>query len=159
MTRHHASFPTARSPSFVSAMIAAAFSFAPIVALAADSEAHENRAEMRIKDMHTRLHILPAQEAQWTVVAGIMRDNAVTMDKLTQQRVDQASEVSAVDDLNSYGEISDAHAAGLKKLTPAFTALYSAMSDTQKQQADRLFREGEGAQGGNEAVTKSPTAK
>ena len=159
MTRHHASFPTARSPTFISAMIAAAFSFAPSVALAADSEAQENRAEMRIKDMHTRLHILPAQQAQWTVVAGIMRDNAATMDKLTQQRVDQASEVSAVDDLNSYGEISDAHAAGLKKLTPAFTALYSAMSDTQKQQADRLFREREGAQGGNEAVTNSPTAK
>ena len=105
MTRHLARFPTARSTGLVAAMIAAVFSFAPIVALAADSEAHENRAEMRIKDMHTRLHILPAQEAQWTVVAGIMRDNAVTMNKLTQQRVEWASEVSAVDDLTSYGEI------------------------------------------------------
>ncbi len=158
MTRHRSRFPATRSASFVAAMLAATFSFAPIVALAADSEAHENRAEMRIKDMHTRLHILPAQEAQWTVVATIMRDNAITMDKLTQQRVDQASAVSAVDDLKSYGEISDAHAEGLKKLTPAFTVLYTAMSDTQKQQADLLFREGEGAQGGNEAVTKTPTA-
>ena len=158
MTRHRSRFATTRSAGVIAALLAATLSCAPVVALAADSEAHENRAEMRINDMHTRLHILPAQEVQWTVVATIMRDNAVTMDKLTQRRVDQASEVSAVDDLKSYGEISEAHAEGIKKLTPAFALLYTAMSDTQKKQADLLFREGEGAQGGNEAVTKSPTA-
>ena len=159
MIRRHSRSPAPRAASFAAAMIAAAFSFAPIVALAADSDAHEDRAEMRIKDMHARLKILPAQEAQWTAVATIMRDNAVTMDKLTQLRVDHAKEVTAVEDLKSYGDISDAHADGIKKLTPAFTVLYTAMSDTQKKQADLLFREGERAQGGNEAVTKSPTAK
>lgn len=159
MIRRLSQPPVARSATLTTAVIAAVFSFAPIVALAASSEAHENRAEMRIKDLHTRLHIVPAQETQWSAVATIMRDNAVTMDQLTQQRVDKASDVTAVDDLKSYGEISDAHAQGIKKLTPAFTSLYSTMSDAQKMQADLLFREGEGAQGGNEAVTKTPTAK
>lgn len=154
-----ARLPAAARLRLGTAMLAAVFSFAPIVALAASDEAHENRAELRIREMHTRLNIAPAQEAQWTVVATIMRDNAVTMDKLTQSRVDHADDASAVEDLKSYGEISDAHADGIRKLTPAFAALYGAMSDAQKQQADRLFREGERAQGGNEAVARNPTAR
>lgn len=40
--------PVARSATLTTAVIAAALSFAPIVALAASSEAHENRAELRI---------------------------------------------------------------------------------------------------------------
>lgn len=159
MIRRLSRLPVARCTPLRAAVIAAAFSFAPIVALAAASEANENRAELRIKELHTRLNILPAQETQWSAVATIMRDNAVTMDQLTQRRVDKASEVTAVDDLKSYGEISEAHAEGIRKLTPAFDSLYSAMSEPQKKQADLLFREGEGAQGGNEAVTQSPTAK
>lgn len=151
--------PAAHVARFGAAMLAAAFSFAPIVALAASDEAHEDRAEARIKAMHARLDILPAQEAQWSAVATIMRDNAVTMDKLTQSRVDHAADASAVEDLKSYGEISDAHADGIKKLTPAFATLYGAMSEPQKKQADLLFREGERAQGGNEAATAEPTAK
>ena len=158
MIRRLSRLPTARSKALAAAMITAAFSFAPIVALAADSEANENRAELRIKELHTRLNILPAQETQWSAVATIMRDNAVTMDKLTQRRVDKASEVTAVEDLKSYGEISEAHAEGIRTLTPAFDSLYSAMSEPQKKQADLLFRQGEGAEGGNEAVTQSPTA-
>jgi protein CpxP len=159
MIRRLSRSPVGRSKALAAAMIAAAFSFAPIVALAADSEVNENRAELRIKELHTRLNILPAQETQWSAVATIMRDNAVRMDQLTQRRVDKASEVTAVEDLKSYGEISEAHAEGIRKLTPAFDSLYSAMSEPQKKQADLLFREGEGAQGGNEAVTQSPTAK
>jgi len=45
-----------------------------------------------------------------------------------------------VDDLQSYAAIADAHADGLKKLIPAFQALYTAMSDDQKKTADMLFR-------------------
>ena len=154
MIRRLSRSPVTRSKTFSATMIAAAFSFAPIIALATDSEANENRADLRIKDLHTRLNILPAQEAQWGAVATIMRDNAVTMDQLTQRRVDRASEVTAVDDLKSYGEISEAHAEGIRKLTPAFNSLYSAMSEPQKKQADLLFREGERAEGGNDAVTQ-----
>ncbi len=139
-------------------MLAATLAVAPVIVFAADSDAHEDRAELRVKDLHKRLAIQPAQETQWKIVATIMRDNAVTMDKLTQLRVDHASEVSAVDDLKSYGDISAAHADGIKKLTPAFSKLYTAMSATQKKQADLLFREGERAQGGNEAAAASKTS-
>jgi hypothetical protein len=116
---------------------------APGVALATDKNAHEDRVELRIKDMHAKLKITPAQEEQWGKVAQAMLDDAKTMDTLTQTRIDHAKDMTAVDDLKSYGEIADAHAAGIKKLTPLFTDLYAGMSDAQKKEADTLFRHGE----------------
>jgi hypothetical protein len=47
--------------------------------------------------------------------------------------------MNAVDDLKSYGEIAEAHAAGIKKFVEAFEPLYSSMSDDQKKAADRAF--------------------
>lgn len=123
--------------------LAATLAFGPGVVLAADKDAHEDRAELRIKDMHAKLKITPPQEEQWNKVAEVMRDNAKTMDELTQKRMEHAKDVSAVDDLKSYGEVADAHADGIKKLLPVFTALYASMSDAQKKEADTLFRHGD----------------
>jgi len=39
--------------------------------------------------------------------------------------------MTAVDNLQSYSAIVEAHAEGLKKFVPAFEALYTSMSDTQ----------------------------
>lgn len=69
-----------------------------------------------------------------------MRDNAGTMDSLRQARTSQANSMTAVDDLKSYSQIADAHADGIRKLTPAFQALYDSMSDVQKKNADLIFQ-------------------
>jgi periplasmic protein CpxP/Spy len=124
------------------AVLAATLAFAPGVALATDKDAHEDRVELRIKDMHAKLKITSAQEEQWAKVAQAMLDDAKTMDTLTQARVDLAKDMTAVGDLKSYGEIVDAHANGIKKLIPVFAALYSSMSDAQKKAADTFFRQG-----------------
>jgi protein CpxP len=132
------------STRFVSAVaLAATLALAPMVVLAVDKDAHEDRVELRIKDLHAKLHITSAQEDQWSKVAQVMIDNAKVMDTLTQARADHAKDVTAVDDLQSYGEIADAHADGIKKLTPVFATLYAGMSDVQKKEADTLFREGD----------------
>lgn len=125
------------------AVLVATLSFAPGVVLAADKVAHEDRAELRIKDMHAKLKITPAQEELWAKVAQTTRDNAKVMDALTQARVEHAKDMTAVDDLKSYGEITEAHADGVKKLTPVFADLYVSMSDAQKKEADTLFRHGD----------------
>jgi periplasmic protein CpxP/Spy len=125
----------------------ATLAFAPGVVLAADKDAHMDRAELHIKDMHAKLKITAAQEPQWAKVAQAMRDDATTMDALTKARSDHANDMTAVDDLKSYGDIVDAHADGIKKLTPAFADLYASMSDPQKKAADTLFRRGEHAAG------------
>lgn len=123
------------------AALAVSIGFAPSLLLAAKHSA-EDRVEMRIKDMHARLNITASQEDQWGKVAEVMRDNAKTMDALTKARHEHARTMTAVDDLTSYGEITDAHSDGIKKLTPVFATLYADMSDDQKTEADTLFRHG-----------------
>jgi len=136
-------FTYASARLIAAATLAVTMVLAPGVALATDKNAREDRVELRIKDLHAKLKITPAQEEQWGKVAQAMLDDAKTMDTLTQARIDHAKDMTAVDDLKSYGEIADAHAAGIKKLTPLFTDLYAGMSDAQKKEADTLFRHGE----------------
>jgi hypothetical protein len=100
----------------------------------------EDRVEDRIEDLHTRLAITTAQEDSWGKLAGVMRDNAHTMAGLTRTRTEKLSGMTAVDDLKSYAEIAQAHADGLQKFTPAFASLYDSMSDSQKKNADAIFR-------------------
>jgi hypothetical protein len=109
--------------------------------LAASPEASKaDRVEARIKELHTKLKITPAQEESWNGVAQVMRDDAKTMEALIKARSEKGSATSAVDDLKSYGEIAEAHADGLKKFTSVFEPLYAGMSDAQKKSADMLFR-------------------
>ena len=124
------------------ATLVATLVFAPGVVLAIDKDAHEDRTELRIKEMHAKLKITPAQEEQWAKVSQVMLDDAKTMDALTQIRVDHAKDMTAVDDLKSFGEIADAYANGIKKMTPVFADLYASMSDAQKKEADAFFRYG-----------------
>jgi hypothetical protein len=98
-----------------------------------------DRVEARITELRAKLSITPAQETLWDNVTLVMRDNANTMDALRTARSTRAQTMTAVDDLTSYGEIVDAHAAGLRTLIPAFTALYDSMSDPQKMTADAIF--------------------
>lgn len=128
--------------------------FAAGSATVAAKDAHGDRAELRIKDMHTKLKITSAQDAQWAKVAEAMRENAKTMDELTSARIKHEKDMTAVDDLNSYGKIADAHAEGIKNLLPSFTVLYSSMSETQKSEADILFRRGERAYHQDKATKK-----
>jgi protein CpxP len=124
------------------AALVAAIAFAPSTVIAAKAS-NEDRAEARIKDMHAKLKITAAQEEQWGKIAQEMRDNAKSMDALTQARMANAKTMSAVDDLKSYGEIAEAHAKGIKKFTPLFETLYASMSDAQKKLADDLFQHGD----------------
>jgi hypothetical protein len=95
--------------------------------------------EARIKELHFLLKITPAQEELWNNVTQVMRDNAKTMDALIAAKSENAKTMNAVDDFKSYGEITQAHADGIKKFIPLFEALYASMSDAQKKNADIVF--------------------
>ena len=137
------------SPQFIYASVRAvaaaalvailAFASGPVFAAKASAE---DRVEARITDMHAKLKITQAQEDQWAKVTQAMRDNEKAIEPLIKARKDNAKTMTAVDDLKSYGEITDAHADGIKKFTPVFAALYDSMSDAQKKEADALFRHG-----------------
>ena len=128
--------------ALTAAALVATIAFAPGAASAAKASS-EDRIEARIKDMHAKLKITTAQEAQWTKVGQMMRDNEKAIEPLMHARNTNARTMTAVDDLKSYGEITDAHADGIKRFTPVFADLYASMSDSQKKQADALFRQGD----------------
>jgi periplasmic protein CpxP/Spy len=134
---HQSMYAVARAVA--SAVLFAAIAFGPGVVFAA-KDSGEPRVEAHIASMHAKLNITPAQEEQWTRVAEVMRENARTLDALTRSRFERADKMTAVDDLKSYGEITEAHLDGIKKLTPVFATLYDGMSDAQKKQADTMFR-------------------
>jgi protein CpxP len=95
--------------------------------------------ENHIKDLHTQLQITPAQESQWAAVAKTMRDSAIETDKAIDKREALVKSASAVDNLNAYGDIAQAHTDSVKRLAAAFAPLYASMSDDQKKVADAVF--------------------
>lgn len=97
------------------------------------------RIEARIEKFHSELKITAEQEERWNKVAQVMRENESKMHALVQAREERGSTLSAVENLKSYSEIADEHAASLKKFIPVFEDLYSTMSESQKKMADGLF--------------------
>jgi periplasmic protein CpxP/Spy len=98
-----------------------------------------DRVEAHIQALHDQMMITAAQEAQWTAVAQVMRDNAKSMSALVRDRAKKLKTMTAVDDLHSYETLAEAHAAGVKNLIPPFETLYASMSDAQKKNADAVF--------------------
>ena len=94
-----------------------------------------------INHLHDQLKITAEQEQLWQKVVTVMRENADELNKLAKARSDSAKTATAVDDLQSYSQISQAHADGTKRLIPSFQALYDSMTDDQKKLADAEFRE------------------
>jgi periplasmic protein CpxP/Spy len=116
----------------------AAANASPSAMMKADAK-RDDAVERHITDLHAKLKITPAEESQWKEVAETMRDNAKAMDKAIDKRSASLANATAIDDLNSYADIAQAHANGVKKLAKSFSGLYSMMSDDQKKEADEIF--------------------
>ena len=95
--------------------------------------------EKHIKDLHAKLKITAAEENLWATVAQTMRDNVAEIDKNVDKRESMIGNASAIDDLNAYANVAQAHADSVKKLAMAFGPLYAAMPDAQKKLADEVF--------------------
>ena len=95
--------------------------------------------EARIKELHQELGITTAQQTEWDRVAQTMRENAGRLDKVIDQRKESMDRATAVDDLNAYAQVAETHAENVKRMADAFSGLYSAMSDEQKREADKVF--------------------
>jgi periplasmic protein CpxP/Spy len=99
----------------------------------------DNAVEQHITALHAQLKITAAEESQWKEVADTMRENAKELDRAIDSRDATIASATAIDNLNSYANIAQAHADGVKKLASSFAGLYSAMSDDQKREADEVF--------------------
>jgi uncharacterized coiled-coil protein SlyX len=96
--------------------------------------------ERRIADLHAKLEITPAQQAEWDLFAQVMRDNARSIDETFQQREKALPGLNAAENIESYSQLATEHSREVQKLVPAFQALYDKMTDTQKHHADQVFR-------------------
>ena len=101
----------------------------------------QERVEHRITELHAQLGITPAERQQWDQFAEVMRENARDMDQVVMQRAQQAQSMNAVQNMQSYEQMAEAHAQHVAKLVTAFKALYDTMPDQQKRVADQVFRE------------------
>lgn len=100
----------------------------------------EQRVESHIKQLHAQLRITPAEQPQWERFAQVMRANARDMDQAFMQRAQQYPTMNAVQNMQSYEQIAQAHVEHLQKLVPAFDALYNAMPVQQQKLTDQVFR-------------------
>ncbi len=125
--------PTAAPP-------AAAAAASPMSSHTVPGNSAEQRVEAHIKELHSQLRITSAEQAQWDQFANVMRENARDMDQAFAQRMQQYPTMNALQNMQSYELISEAHAQHLQKLVPAFENLYNAMTQPQKQLTDQVFR-------------------
>jgi protein CpxP len=107
--------------------------------MAASNAKRDGAVEKHITQLRAELKITPAEESQWKEVVETMRENAKDLDRAIDKRTANAASATAIDDLNAYADIAQAHAKGVKKLANAFSGLYSVMSDDQKKEADEVF--------------------
>jgi hypothetical protein len=94
----------------------------------------------RLKYLHDRLRITPAQEPLWANVAQSLRENAKAVAPLARERLQATPDRTAVETLGIYEKLGEVQMEGLKRFVAAFQALYTALSDQQKKIADVLFR-------------------
>jgi protein CpxP len=110
-------------------------------AAAAATSSKPQTVEQRISMLKTELKITPDQEPKWDKVATAMRENAAAMDKLVKDKQAKEQNITAVDDLKTYQDFTQAHLDGLKNLTSAFESLYDSMPADQKKHADQVFHD------------------
>ena len=99
------------------------------------------RIEQRITDLHRKLQITREQQPHWHAFVSVMRENARGMDETFQRRVRGMPDMNAVQNMQSYAQVSAAHAADMQRMVPSFEALYATMTERQQRIADRVFRD------------------
>src|SRR6185312_8096629 len=104
----------------------------PPAAAAATSSKPET-VEQRITELKAALKITPDQETKWKAVATAMRDSAGMMDKLVKEKRAKMANMTAVEDLKTYRDFTQAHLDGLKNVISAFDSLYDSMPAAQKK--------------------------
>ena len=127
---------TAASPQLAAAGVPPEF-----LLVQAQPPAQPPNVEANIASLHQRLQITPAQEAHFSALANVMRQNARAEASAPQS---PPANASAVDSLRAEIQYDEMELAGMKRFLPALEALYAILSPTQRQTANAVFRQGPG---------------
>ena len=96
-------------------------------------------AEQRIKSLHDRLHITAAEEQNWQAFTAVMRENAQQTAATLDARQKNFGGMNAVQDLQSYADMTQQQSQQISRLVGPFQTLYAQFSPDQKQAADGIF--------------------
>ncbi len=94
--------------------------------------------EVRIRSLHDRLQITPAEEAQWREVSRLMRINERQVREALVRR-EHTYKSTAANYLKSAAVVANVRTQAIARLIPAFQSLYDSMPDAQKKRADVIF--------------------
>ena len=97
------------------------------------------RVEARIKSLHDRLHITAAEEQNWQAFTAVMRQNAQQESDALAARQKAFGSMNAVQDMQSYADITAQQAQQISRLVGPFQTLYAQFSADQKETADTIF--------------------
>ncbi len=125
--------------SLAVALPALAQTMAPAAGAPSSSQA-EARANERITQLHDQLHITAAEEQSWQAVAAVMRQNAEDQAATLAKRQQEFGTMNAVQDLQSFAELTQQQGEQIGKLVGPFQTLYAQFSPEQKATADRIFQ-------------------
>lgn len=102
-------------------------------------KSEQGKLDAHIKMLHSELGITAAEEPQWTQFVQVMRDDAADMHNAMNARGAKLAKMSAADNMQSYADVANLHAANMSKLATAFGTLYATFPDNQKAKADAVF--------------------
>jgi periplasmic protein CpxP/Spy len=102
------------------------------------------KVEQHIERLHDQLRITVAETSQWNQFAQVMRDNAARIHQAFAARAANVATMTAAENMQSYSQLAQVHAADMQKLASAFQSLYNTFPDAQKKVADMVFRENNG---------------
>jgi hypothetical protein len=98
--------------------------------------------EARIGQLESALKLTADQQALWSNLTLVMRDNAKNMDALTKDRALNKKVLNTVEYMKYQNQIFEARSEQMKRFIPPFEALYASLSDEQKTTTDALFMTG-----------------
>ena len=98
--------------------------------------------EAQIKQLQGALNITEAQKELWNNLTQVMRENAKDMDAFSKERTENRKTMNSVERMKFHSQITKTQLDQLEKLIPPFEALYTSMSDQQKNITDIVFRTG-----------------
>lgn len=98
-------------------------------------------AEQQIASLQAQLRITPDQAGPWTAFVQAMREGARTTDAQFGQRYGRMQSMDAASNLEAYAQSTRAYADSNERVAASFRRLYDALTPSQRQAADAMFRQ------------------
>lgn len=148
-------------PTLAAAVLLSTVAFAQVAAQpqdgyqsapSGDSRRGPGAMQQRLRQLHDRLAITPAQRPQWDAVVATLRDNAQALRASPAGRALRTGQMNAPEELRAAADLERQRAEAMQRMIGPVDTLYAALSPEQRQVADqeitRMMHRGPGQRRG-----------